>query len=234
MAVQRAEKDNDLSDFDLQAKQVAESVGLTNIDITQVVPTDFNTQQSDGRSDADRYGLILAGLSQVTKGQGNGGSVQAITDLIKNYESRIEANPDSVKNELLNSLVVLSTSDSGAGSNIDSLTIETVQDNLSSSPSPAAKDSDGDGLSDEQEQTLGTNPNVADTDGDGVNDFDENRDGSNPLDSCSPNSSADDCDTDGDGLTNAQERALGTDPTKADTDGDNLSDFEENQTTQTR
>ncbi|GLQ70687.1 hypothetical protein [Vibrio penaeicida] len=229
MAVQRAEKDNDLSDFDLQAKQVAESVGLTNIDITQVVPTDFNTQQSDGRSDADRYGLILAGLSQVTKGQGNGGSVQAITDLIKNYESRIEANPDSVKNELLNSLVVLSTSDSGAGSNIDSLTIETVQDNLSSSPSPAAKDSDGDGLSDEQEQTLGTNPNVADTDGDGVNDFDENRDGSNPLDSCSPNSSADDCDTDGDGLTNAQERALGTDPTKADTDGDNLSDFEENQ-----
>ena len=32
-------------------------------------------------------------------------------------------------------------------------------------------DSDGDGLTDEQEGILGTNPNLADTDGDGINDF---------------------------------------------------------------
>jgi hypothetical protein len=35
---------------------------------------------------------------------------------------------------------------------------------------PASADSDGDGLTDDEEIALGTNPNVADTDGDGIND----------------------------------------------------------------
>lgn len=44
-------------------------------------------------------------------------------------------------------------------------------------------DSDGDGLSDDEEDDLGTDPNDPDTDGDGVNDGDEVDAGTDPLDS---------------------------------------------------
>ena len=72
--------------------------------------------------------------------------------------------------------------------------------NLASDDSPAAVDTDMDGLTDAQETALGTNPNDADSDDDGV------------LDGAEPNFSA---DTDGDGRINA------LDP---DSDGDGLFD----------
>jgi len=50
-------------------------------------------------------------------------------------------------------------------------------------PPPATTDSDNDGLTDDQEISLGTDPNRADSDGDGVNDGDELAAGSNPTDS---------------------------------------------------
>lgn len=46
-------------------------------------------------------------------------------------------------------------------------------------------DADGDGLSDDEEEDLGTDPDNADTDGDGINDGDEVDCGSDPTD---PNS----------------------------------------------
>ncbi|HWJ80589.1 MAG TPA: hypothetical protein VNS55_00010 [Nocardioides sp.] len=46
---------------------------------------------------------------------------------------------------------------------------------------PTAVDTDGDGLSDADEATLGTDPAVADTDGGGVSDGDEVTDGTDPL-----------------------------------------------------
>ena len=49
-------------------------------------------------------------------------------------------------------------------------------------PCTAEPDSDGDGLSDSQEATLGTDPNNPDTDGGGVNDGDEVSNGTDPLD----------------------------------------------------
>ncbi|MBK1833616.1 LamG domain-containing protein [Roseibacillus ishigakijimensis] len=95
-------------------------------------------------------------------------------------------------------------------------------------------DSDGDGLSDEEEGLIGTNPNEADTDGDGIDDFVEHEAGKDPLN---------DDDFDGDGLSNLQEStgsanpwtgpALGslpgdpTDPLQVDSDGDSISDGEE-------
>ncbi len=79
-------------------------------------------------------------------------------------------------------------------------------------------DSDGDGLSDKQEEKLGTNPNNSDSDGDGLNDKEEidlDTDPNNP-------------DTDGDGLDDGKEvHDTKTDPLKADSDGDGLSDKEE-------
>ena len=101
------------------------------------------------------------------------------------------------------------------------------------------RDSDGDGLTDEEETTLGTDPLDPDTDGDGLNDGDEvNTHSTDPLD---PDSDGDgltdgaevqthltdpnDPDTDGDGLTDGNEVTLYlTNPTLADTDGDGLND----------
>lgn len=83
-------------------------------------------------------------------------------------------------------------------------------------------DFDGDGLSDELEALLGTDPKNADTDGDGLPDGLEVRTGTNPLDD----------DTDDDGLLDGAEDANAngvvdegeTDPRRADTDEDGLPD----------
>lgn len=82
-------------------------------------------------------------------------------------------------------------------------------------------DTDGDGLNDLEECTLGTDPNYFDSDYDGLPDGTEVGVGSNPL---TPDG---DGDLDGDGLTNFEEHVYGTDPTKADTDGDGVNDATE-------
>ncbi len=80
-------------------------------------------------------------------------------------------------------------------------------------------DSDNDGLTDEMEMELGTDPNNPDTDGDGLTDGEEvNEYGTDPLEA----------DTDGDGLSDGEEvNSYNTDPLNEDTDGDGLTDGEE-------
>jgi hypothetical protein len=88
-------------------------------------------------------------------------------------------------------------------------------------------DSDGDGLSDDEERDAGTDPLNPDTDGDGINDGLERKMGLDPLvvntiTSCNPF-----LDTDEDKLNDCEERVLGTDACVADTDGDGFSDLVE-------
>lgn len=78
-------------------------------------------------------------------------------------------------------------------------------------------DSDSDGLSDEDEAALGTNPYSPDSDGDGLWDIDELDWGTDPLN----------FDTDEDGLLDGEEIDMGTDPLAADSDGDGLNDGED-------
>lgn len=80
----------------------------------------------------------------------------------------------------------------------------------------AAGDDDGDGLSNEQEQALGTNPNNEDTDGDGLLDGQEvNQFATNPQG----------IDSDGDGLTDGEEvNEHDTSPSNSDSDGDGVPD----------
>ena len=80
-------------------------------------------------------------------------------------------------------------------------------------------DEDGDGLSNQEEATVGTNITSADTDGDGLRDGAEITEyGTAPTVS----------DTDDDGLTDSEEvRKHGTSPTTVDTDGDGLADGRE-------
>jgi hypothetical protein len=101
------------------------------------------------------------------------------------------------------------------------------------------EDIDGDGLTNLQEQALGTKLTDADTDGDGLSDGAEVAKGTNPLvpdqpkpdpigGSAPPISPAPTAvDTDGDGLSDQAEGEIGSDPANVDTDGDGLSDGQE-------
>ena len=104
-----------------------------------------------------------------------------------------------------------------------------------------ACDQDGDGLTNAEEATAGTDPLNPDTDGDGYNDGEEVTGVddpattavalgvSDPLDPCDP----DNTDTDGDGICDIQEVLDGTapndacDPNNTDTDGDGICDVQE-------
>ena len=81
-------------------------------------------------------------------------------------------------------------------------------------PSDGKKDSDNDGLTDDEEKDLGTDPNKADTDGDGIKDGAEVDGSKNPF------------DKDGNKVKPG-EKGAPTDPTKADTDGDGTNDGDE-------
>ena len=103
---------------------------------------------------------------------------------------------------------------------------------------PNISDSDEDGLSDGEEELLGTDPTLVDTDGDGLSDFDEVVNGSLPLDVDTDNDfllDGDDLnvnllewDADGDGIPDGiEQHYLNTSPTSNDTDLDGLFDGSE-------
>ncbi|MEA2088513.1 MAG: hypothetical protein U9O55_01560 [Patescibacteria group bacterium] len=84
---------------------------------------------------------------------------------------------------------------------------------------PLIKDSDLDGISDEDEIKLGIDPYCVDTDGDGLVDSEEIKLGTDPLN----------IDTDGDGIIDGADggKFFKTDPLNPDTDGDGYLDGEE-------
>lgn len=109
----------------------------------------------------------------------------------------------------------------------DGDTVPDVDDNCPTVPNPDQLDTDGngagdacdddtdhDGIPDELERELGTDPTNPDTDDDGLDDGREVDLGTDPLDG----------DTDDDGLSDGREVELGTDPTDPDSDGDGIPD----------
>ena len=101
-------------------------------------------------------------------------------------------------------------------------------------------DRDGDGLTDHEENEIGTDPVDPDSDNDGINDKDEydywnNRRDNEFRDELGPDGDIDhdglpnilDEDADGDGVPDGKELENGTDPADPDSDNDGLSDGEE-------
>jgi cysteine-rich repeat protein len=91
----------------------------------------------------------------------------------------------------------------------------------------AQLDTDGDGLTDLDEDDIGTDPEDPDTDGDGVGDAAEVGDPSDPTDTDGDTViDALDADDDGDGIPTADEELEGTgDPRDTDSDGDTTPDY---------
>ncbi len=90
-------------------------------------------------------------------------------------------------------------------------------------------DSDGDGVPDDEEQSLGLDATVPDSDGDGLMDGLERKVGMRPepgqVDQVNGCNVA--LDTDGDRLNDCEERVLGTDACVSDTDGDGIPELVE-------
>jgi hypothetical protein len=112
----------------------------------------------------------------------------------------------------------------------------------------ASIDTDGDLIPDEFEVATGTNPNSDDTDGDGLTDGEEDKNQNGQVDYTTEETDPRLWDTDGDGVSDGVEAGLTsprghdtnastfrpdldpattTDPTRSDTDGDGMSDGEE-------
>jgi len=92
--------------------------------------------------------------------------------------------------------------------------VDVDKDSIGDNADP---DDDNDGVTDADENTLGTDPNKNDSDGDTLTDGDEVKHGTNPLKK----------DTDDDGIDDPVEIAAKTNPLKADTDEDGLQDKDE-------
>jgi RHS repeat-associated protein len=118
-------------------------------------------------------------------------------------------NPSFVPDEVGSYVAQLIVNDATVNSDPDTSLVEVT----------VPPDADDDGLTNEEEEALGTDPNNPDTDGDGLLDGDEvNTHGTDPLDS----------DTDDDGLSDGDEvNVYLTLPTVFDTDGDGANDGDE-------
>jgi len=97
---------------------------------------------------------------------------------------------------------------------------------------PILVDSDNDGLSDEQENILGTNASNPDSDGDGVYDFFETKNGTAMDTDADQRLDALDDDDDGDSIPthneHSDENGDGNPSDALDTDGDNIPDYLDN------
>ncbi len=168
----------------------------------------------DGLSDADE--LLLGTNSLTADSDGDG--------LLDGYEVntsgtdplKADSDGDGFKDglEVSAGSDPLDASSVPADQDLDGLADAWEQKYFGDLSATAGGDPDNDGLTNLQEQSLGTDPTKADSDGDGLNDGAEITAGTNPLKA----------DSDGDGLNDGAEITAGTNPLKADTDGDGLTD----------
>lgn len=200
--------------------------------------TDPENPDSDGDGINDRESILLAFNAQLAEDSDGDGVVDYLDQCLHAGDIAVDAS---------GCLVAPTTDTDGdgvldgedfcpytpAGTEVDSTgcpLLDSDYDGLSDEAelalgtNPFYWDTDGDGLSDGQEvNDFHTDPLNADTDQGGLNDGDEINRGLNPLNPSDDFS----FDSDYDGLTDAEEIALGTNPYYYDSDYDSLSDGDE-------
>jgi len=190
-------------------------------------------------------GAVLAFIARHRRGRKAAGAAVIIAALVLTMSDGLLSPSQAMASS--------AAAECGQSSGIGSTTqVPTSQATSTSPDNPApVGDTDGDGLPDEVEARLGTDPKAADTDGDGLRDSDEVAATTNPLledsDGDGVLDPVDDidgdgidtaheigirtrayqADTDDDRLNDDRELALGSDPLVADTDGDHLADGDE-------
>ena len=214
------------SDFDgLTDFQEYNATGQLNDtgDSANFNPLEFNTDApanslSDGAEDFDGDGLTNFEEFNVYGTAFN--KLDTDADGLSDYYEIVILNTDPLLSATYDMDLDGVKEDDGA-SDFDGDGLSNV-DEQSAGTDPYSNDSDQDGLNDQSEIGLGTNPLLADTDGDGVSDYIESKVGLDPLDNSDAGTNSD-----GDSLTDVQEWYYGSDRTNEDTDGDGVDDDEE-------
>jgi hypothetical protein len=169
------------------------------------IPNDIDgDDDNDGVADIDEIALGLDPFNADTDGDGENDLLELFVD--QSFWDSLVSDEFSLISEDVNMITwELGYLDTDGDGIYDALESEVL-------------DSDSDGVVDEYDVD-NTDPQ-SDSDGDGISDQDETAVGSDPLDA---NSVPDD-DADNDGVPNAIELQLGTDPYKNDTDADGVND----------
>jgi large repetitive protein len=161
---------------------------------TNVGPTDLD---NDGLTNAQEINLGTSPTNRDTDGDGEADAAEVGS----NVNAPLDTDGDGTIDALESSIV--DTDGDGVPNETDAANTNPCIPN-SNHALCLALDSDGDGLTNAQEDALGTNRNIADTDGDGENDSLERGAGASAL------------DTDGDGIIDALESSI------TDSDGDGV------------
>ena len=224
---------------------VQQDVATRSFEHTQDAgPTDLD---GDGLTNAEEAALGTDPLDADSDGDGENDGAEAGPD----PASPLDTDGDGIVDALESSTV--DADGDGVNDEADAANDDPCVPEATGAACLAA-DSDGDGLSNAQEDALGTERANPDTDGDGENDAAEHGGGAQPLDAegdgvpdalessivdgngdgrsdeidpCTPDAAHAAClafDSDGDGLTNGQEATVGTDPRDPDTDSDGVDD----------
>ena len=199
------------------------------------IPEDSSTEEGSSEENSSEEGSSEENSSEENSSEEGSSEEGSTEDQYSRYEAILEdydnwgTYPDTDGDGLPDELEELIGSDKasadtdGDGLNdydefvilgTSPLLVDTDQNGISD----AAEDFDGDGLTNQEENTYGTSPWEEDTDEDGLPDGEEaNAYGTDPLKA----------DTDGDGLYDGDEEPLGFDPANPDTDGNGIPDGKE-------
>jgi len=261
-----AEKISQLQDaspekIELVNAQVAELFGLNGSDITRVIPPDITNENA--MSSADKTQQLYAALNAAVASAAASTST-SVADVINTLAVSFKENNGLVGNSNDSTKVTLASLQTLANDVADvvestlNITLTDIKEQIQGEiteqlAKPADEvvevsimpvlvpDFDKDGIGDEDEINLGTDPYNPDTDADGIVDGIEIQ---NSLDPLNPDTDGDGIldgleviyqldpldgtdaqqDPDGDGLKNFEEVNAGSDPFNSDSDGDSLND----------
>jgi len=225
----QAQADKFIQQTSVITREIKNVVGVSNPDFNTPVYNDSDDFVIDSDNDGypDKYDAFPGDSTEFVDTDGDqignnadfdddGDGLSDILEAEKNTNPLLSDTDGDGVNDLGDAFPIdaneaLDTDNDGTGNNADT-------------------DDDGDGLSDVDEITKGSNSLLQDTDGDGVNDLNDAlpANSSETLDTDSDGTGNNtDTDDDGDGVSDIDEGIKGSNPLLSDTDGDGVNDLDD-------